>query len=88
MSVYFTNEFIKNFKKLKGKEKEQVKSAVDEIMTDRDLGKPLRYSLKGLRSYRVGNMRIIYALDGEDIYFITFGKRKNIYENLKRRNLG
>jgi len=85
MNVYFTGEFVKNYKKLRGNRKGEVDRAIEDITANPKIGKPLRYSLKGLRSYRVGNLRIIYTIEGEDIYFITFGDRKKIYEDLKKK---
>ena len=85
MNIYFTKEFTKNYKKLKSDERELIDKAVDEIIANPDCGKPLRYSLKGLRSYRTGNMRVIYRIEGEDLYFVTFGARKNIYKELQRK---
>ena len=45
------------------------------------LGKPLKGVLKGLYRYRIGDYRIIYAVDrGENqISILHIGKRKDIY---------
>ncbi len=85
MNIYFTKEFTKIYKKLKSDEKGLIDKAVNEIVTNPNYGKPLRYSLKGLRSYRVGDIRVIYRIEGENLYFVTFGTRKNIYKDLQRK---
>ncbi len=85
MNVYFTKEFTDNYKKLKDYMKERIDKAIDEIISNPECGKVLRYALKGLRSYRIGNMRIIYKIEDDNLYFITFGHRKKIYDDLRRR---
>ncbi len=85
MNVYFTKEFTDNYKKLKDYMKERIDKAIDEIISNPECGKVLHYALKGLRSYRTGNMRIIYKIEGDNLYFITFGHRKKIYDDLRRR---
>ncbi len=81
MSVYFTSEFIKNFKKLKGKIREEIENAIDDIAENPEIGKPLRYSLKGLKSHRVENMRIIYTI--EVMIFISL---QWVQERISMRN--
>ncbi|MCD6276568.1 MAG: type II toxin-antitoxin system RelE/ParE family toxin [Thermoplasmata archaeon] len=84
MKVYFSREFLQRYKKLKAGERNIIDEVIETIVKNPDAGKPLRYSLKGLRSYRSGKMRVIYQVEKDKIYFITFGLRKNIYENLKK----
>lgn len=47
-------------------------------------GKPLRYSLKGHRSFRVSNYRIIYKIDSKKIIIIIVKGHSNGY--LQNRN--
>ncbi|RMF89084.1 MAG: hypothetical protein D6733_07115 [Methanobacteriota archaeon] len=42
-------------------------------------GKPLRHGLKGLWSARAGGYRIIYTMQGGDIYVVTVRHRKKAY---------
>ena len=85
MNAYFSKEFTKIYKKLKEDRKRLIDRAIDDIMENPDCGKPLKYALKGLRSYRIENMRVIYRIEKDSIYFVTFGLRKNIYELLKKK---
>ncbi len=51
------------------------------ILNDPRCGKSLREELKGLNSFRIGNIRIIYSAKKKDIIeIITIGPRKDIYE--------
>jgi mRNA interferase RelE/StbE len=48
-------------------------------------GKPLRYSLKGLRSMRVGDYRVVYRIDGKakKIIISAIKHRKDVYDDLE-----
>ena len=43
-------------------------------------GKPLRYNLKGCRSFRVGDYRVIYQLLGNTISILLIRHRKDCYK--------
>jgi len=65
--------------------KRKVRSALDEIVRNFDSGKMLKQELSGLRSYRVGRMRIIYRLASHQIIeLVAVGPRKTIYEETYR----
>jgi mRNA interferase RelE/StbE len=40
----------------------------------------LKGQFTGLRKFRVGDYRVIYALLGEDVLILRIGHRKNIYK--------
>ncbi len=40
----------------------------------------LKGKFAGLRKYRIGDYRIIYALKGEDIIILRIGHRSDVYE--------
>lgn len=62
---------------LKGK----LREALRMIINDPNCGKALKEELSGLRSLRIGKIRIIYALgENNTIEIITIGPRKTIYE--------
>lgn len=42
--------------------------------------KPLQGSLKGLRSLRVGDWRVIFEIMGKEIWILTIGHRREVYE--------
>lgn len=53
----------------------------NKIMTaPLDFGKPLRSPLGNFRSLRVGDYRIVYALEKKRIIILAVGHRKDIYE--------
>ena len=63
--------------------RKQIKRAIEErlVIDPVKLGKPLRYSLFGLRRLRVGDWRIIYRINGNVVEIIKIGNRKDVYES-------
>jgi len=61
--------------------KRKLKAALRMILNDPRCGKALREELKGLYSFRVGNIRIIYTVVEKNVIeIIAIGPRKRIYE--------
>jgi mRNA interferase RelE/StbE len=62
--------------------KRKVRAALDNILENPHSGKALKEELEGLRSFRVGRLRIIYRIPkGKDaIEVIAIGPRRIIYE--------
>ena len=71
------------FSKLPKTDRKRLKKAIEEKLTTRPelFGKPLRQSLKGCRSLRVGEYRIIYRITGKTVEVLLFGHRSVIYED-------
>ncbi len=46
-------------------------------------GKPLRYSKHHLRSLRMGDYRILYAIDDSIVSIVAIGHRKEIYTRVE-----
>lgn len=59
--------------------KRKIKQAFKDILEEPNEGKPLKEDLQGLMSYRLGNIRIIYKVEGGKIHMIALGPRKDIY---------
>jgi len=79
-SVIFTAAFERAVKKIKDAAiKERVKNRVAGIIERPETGKPLKFDRKGERSVWVPPFRIIYAVEGETIYFLDFDKRDRVY---------
>ncbi|MCX6777406.1 MAG: type II toxin-antitoxin system RelE/ParE family toxin [Candidatus Micrarchaeota archaeon] len=79
-NVVVTADFGRAVKKLRDSAvKERVKRQIAEIIERPDIGKPLRFQQKGERTVRVPPFRIIYAVQGDTIYFLCFEKRDVVY---------
>ncbi len=61
--------------------KEKVKKQVIKIIDNPEIGKPLRYNLKGERTVYVKPYRIIYTFDENTIYLLRFEHRKKVYKH-------
>jgi mRNA interferase RelE/StbE len=62
-----------------------VKAAIETLTLEPERGKPLQLTLKGLRSWRTGDYRIIYRIMGDriEILIIAIGHRRDIYDRLR-----
>ncbi len=59
----------------------RVKVALEFIAKDPSVGKPLKLTLKGKWSYRVGPYRIIYSVEHKvlTVYVLDIGHRREVY---------
>ena len=66
--------------------KKKVRAALAAIVDAPESGKALKDELAGLRSYGLGNLRIVYRLaKGRVIELVAVGPRRHIYEDTYRR---
>jgi mRNA interferase RelE/StbE len=64
--------------------KRKIKAALQAILTEPQTGKALKNKLEGLRSFRVGKLRIVYRVKERIIEIVAIGPRKRIYEETLR----
>jgi len=66
--------------------KRKIKSALQAVLADPQSGKALKNELEGLRSFRVGKLRVIYRIKAREriIGIVAIGPRKGIYEETFR----
>lgn len=82
--VLLTNTAVKEYKYLHKTNKaifKRVRNVLLSLAEDPTQGKPLKMSLKGKWSYRVGVYRIIYTVEKGilTVYVLSIGHRKEIY---------
>lgn len=81
MEIIFSEEFKKDFKKIKDKTTRlRIIKQLKKLSEMPDAGKPLKYGWKNHRSARVPPFRIIYRLEGEKIIINCFDHRKDVYD--------
>ncbi|MBD3303738.1 type II toxin-antitoxin system mRNA interferase toxin, RelE/StbE family [Candidatus Woesearchaeota archaeon] len=81
MQIIFSEEFKKEFKKIKNKPTRiKVINHLKKLGSLPESGKPLQHNLKGHRSTRIPPFRIIYRLEKDKIIINCFDHRKNIYK--------
>ncbi|RJP63258.1 MAG: type II toxin-antitoxin system RelE/ParE family toxin [Ignavibacteriales bacterium] len=81
-TIEYTSEAIKSLKKIGSKQRQKIRFEMESLQTQPDKGKLLVGPLRGLRSLRVGNYRVIYKKENEllIILIISIGHRKDIYK--------
>ncbi|MBM3231496.1 type II toxin-antitoxin system RelE/ParE family toxin [Candidatus Peregrinibacteria bacterium] len=73
---------FRRFAKLPKKDRVRIRKAIEQKLTTHPeiFGKPLRQSLKGCRSLRVGSYRVVYRIVGRTVEVLLFGHRSGMYE--------
>jgi len=82
-NILYQDDVIKNhIPKISGPAKSIIKNSIESKLVSDPIsfGKPLRYSLKGHRRLRVGDYRIVYRIDGNDVIIVAIKHRKDIYD--------
>ncbi|MBW2969325.1 type II toxin-antitoxin system RelE/ParE family toxin [Candidatus Woesearchaeota archaeon] len=81
MELIFSEEFRKDFNKIKDKTTRiKVINHLKKLASLPESGKPLQYNLKGHRSIRVPPFRIIYRIEKDKIIINCFDHRKDVYK--------
>jgi mRNA interferase RelE/StbE len=67
--------------------RKRVRAALEQLQEDPERGKPLQLTLKGLRSWRTGDYRIVYRVvhDRIEVLVVAVGHRRDVYERLSER---
>jgi addiction module RelE/StbE family toxin len=81
MQIIFSEEFRKDFKKIKDKlTRLRIIKQLKKLEQLPKSGKPLQYNLKGYRSIRIHPFRIIYRMEQDKIIVNCFDHRKDVYK--------
>lgn len=67
--------------------KSTIKKAIEEKLTIQPefFGKPLQFSLVGLRSMRVGDYRVIFQLKKKEVFVVLIAHRSVVYKSMGKR---
>lgn len=86
-TIRFTASAAKAVRKLDPEIRRRVRLAVATLREEPERGKPLQLTLKGLRSWRTGDFRIIYRLEAGriEVLVIAVGHRRDVYTRLRDR---
>jgi mRNA interferase RelE/StbE len=60
--------------------KRKIRASLKIVLSNPNEGKVLKDELAGLRSFRVGRLRIIYRVEKNVVEIVTAGPRERIYE--------
>lgn len=79
--VIRTKEFERNIRSIKDTQLlKRVKKQINKILDNPNLGKPLRYVLKGERTVYIKPYRLIYSVEGDKLFLLRFMHRKKVYK--------
>jgi mRNA interferase RelE/StbE len=83
--VLYAASAAKSIRKLDPAARKRVRAAVEALATEPARGKPLRLTLRGLRSWRAGDFRIIYRIHSEriEILVLAVGHRREVYDRIR-----
>ena len=71
----------RDLKKLSKAEARRVLHQIEEKLSKKAHAYPvLKGQFAGLRKYRVGDCRVIYALMGDEVFVLRIGHRKDVYK--------
>ena len=62
--------------------KKKIRAVLDKICNEPLAGKALQEELQGLRSYKIGKIRVIYRLKSSSIVLVAVGPRETIYQKV------
>ena len=84
--VYHEKVVKEDIPKLDRPIKDRIKKAIETklLAEPEKFGKPLRRSLKGYRKLRVGDYRVVFAIENELIKILAIKHRSEVYKNKER----
>ena len=81
-NVVYKKSVHRDLKKLPKLEAERILDLIETELIKKPESNPvLKGQFSGLRKYRVGDYRVIYALLGQDILILRVGHRKDVYKS-------
>jgi len=80
-NVDFKSSVQRDLKKLPKEEARRILNLIEEELSKNAGAHPvLKGQFAGLRRYRVGDYRVIYAVLGNEVLVLRIGHRKDIYK--------
>ncbi len=80
-NVVYKKSVHRDLKKLSKREAKRILDLIEmELIRKPESNAMLKGQFAGLRKYRIGDYRVIYALLGLDILILRIGDRKDVYK--------
>jgi mRNA interferase RelE/StbE len=85
-TLRYATSAARAIRKLDPQIRRRVLAAVRKLAQEPERGKPLQLTLKGLRSWRTGDYRIVYRVVElrVEILVVAIGHRRDVYERLSQ----
>ncbi len=82
MEIIFSDEFKKEYKKIKDKSlRLKLVKVFKKLAKLPESGKPLKHNLKNHRTIRIPPFRVIYRYEKDKLIINCFDHRKKVYKN-------
>lgn len=87
-TITYHHKIPDDIAKLSATAKKTIKKAIEDKLTAEPefFGKPLQFSLKGLRSMRVGDYRVVFLLSKREVFIVLIEHRSTVYQSILKRN--
>lgn len=80
-NILYKKSVQRDLKKLFKAEAGRILDQIEKGLSEKaDTYPVLKGQFAGLRKYRVGDYRVIYAILGEDVHILRIGHRRDIYK--------
>jgi len=80
-NIVYKKSVHRDLKKISKVEAGRILDQIEQELFKKPESNPvLKGQFAGLRKFRVGDYRVIYALLGDDILILRIGHRKNVYK--------
>ena len=80
-NIIYKKSVHRDLKKISKAEAGRILNQIEEdLSTKADVYPVLKGQFAGLRKYRVGDHRVIYAILGEDVLILRIGHRRDVYK--------
>ena len=80
-NIVYKRSVQRDLKKLAKAEADRILNEIEqELSKNADTYPVLKGQFTGLRKYRIGDYRVIYALLGDDCLVLRIGHRKEVYK--------
>ena len=81
-NIVYKKSVHRDLKKLSKAEAGRILNQIEQELTKKPESHPiLKGQFAGLRKYRIGDYRVIYALLGADILVLRIGNRRDVYKD-------
>lgn len=86
-ALIYHPKIVDDFKQLdKSTQNKIIRTIETKLTTDPyHFGKPLQHSLKGGRSLRIGDYRVLYAIRGKEVRIFSIFHRRENYKGVEGR---
>jgi len=85
--IHYLPKIVDDLSHISSPIKKDIRKAIEEKLTTAPafFGKPLQFSLRGLRSMRIGDYRVIFQLSGKVVYVVLIAHRSVAYKTVEKR---